>query len=104
VAVYEYEHTKRSCDLGKIFEITQSIRDEPLILCPNCHNPVRKLMSIPNINTPKTNSDLRSLGFTKLVRRDNGVYENVTAREGESRVMHRDKPETYPHLKKTIRD
>jgi len=44
------------------------------------------------------------LGFTKLVRRDDGVYENVTARDGESKVMHRDKPETLPDLSKTIRD
>ena len=46
------------------------------------------------------NSELCDLGFTKLVRRDDGVYENVTARDGESKVMLRDKPETYPNLKK----
>jgi hypothetical protein len=44
------------------------------------------------------------MGFTKLVRRDDGVYENVTARDGDSRYMLRDKPETMPNLKKTIRD
>jgi len=44
------------------------------------------------------------LGFTKLVRRDESVYENITARDGESKVMHRDRPETYPKLKRTIRD
>jgi len=28
---------------------------------------------------PATTSELRDLGFTKLVRRDDRVYENVTA-------------------------
>ena len=44
------------------------------------------------------------MGFTKLVKRDDGVYENVTARKGDSRLVLRDKPETLPNLSKTIRD
>ena len=43
-------------------------------------------------------------GFTKLVKRDDGVYENVTARNGDSRYMERGKPETVPDLSKTITD
>jgi len=38
------------------------------------------------------------------VRRDDGVYENVTARDGESRYVRQGKPETLPNLKKIIRD
>jgi putative FmdB family regulatory protein len=102
--IYEYEHTDQSCDWGKIFEIRQSIQDGPLSLCPNCRAPVRKLISVTNINTPRSNAELRDLGFTKLVRRDDGVYENVTARPGESKTMLRDKPETQPHLGKIISD
>jgi len=56
------------------------------------------------ISTPKGNSELKDMGFTKLVRRDDGVYENVTARDGDSKVVVRDKPETLPNLSKTIRD
>ena len=102
--IYEYEHEGKPCDWGKVFEFKQSIQDDPLQRCPNCSGPVRKLISSTFINTPKTNSELRDLGFTKLVKRDDGVYENVTARDGESKVMHKDKPETFPNLKKTIRD
>ncbi|MBN1626745.1 MAG: zinc ribbon domain-containing protein [Deltaproteobacteria bacterium] len=102
--IYEYEHKGRYCTLGKVFEIEQSCNETPLTHCPNCGRPVKKLISMTYINTPKTNSELRDMGFTKLVRRDNGVYENVTARHGESRLMLRDHPETYPNLKKTIRD
>lgn len=102
--IYEYEHLGKSCSRGSVFEVGQSILDPPLTRCPDCGGVVRKLISRPNISTPKGNSALRDLGFTKLVKRDDGVYENVTARDGESRVVHRDKPGTYPDFKKTITD
>ena len=102
--IYEYEHTEDSCSLGKLFELRQSVQDDPLTSCPECGRPVRKLISLPYINTPKTDTELRDMGFTKLVRRDDGVYENVTAREGDNKMVYRDKPETLPDLKKTISD
>ena len=103
--IYEYEHLgKTSCSSGNVFEWKQSVNDRPLTRCPICGRPVRRLISPVNISTPKTNSELRDLGFTKLVRRDDGVYENVTAREGESKVVYRDRPETFPDLRKTISD
>ena len=102
--IYEYEHIEKPCSKGKVFEIKQSIKDKPLRKCPECSKPIQKIMSLGNISTPKGNSELRDLGFTKLVKRDDGVYENVTARDGDSRYMRRDKPETIPDLKKTISD
>ncbi|MBW1720809.1 MAG: zinc ribbon domain-containing protein [Deltaproteobacteria bacterium] len=102
--IYEYEHIDGSCKTGRIFEIRQSIKDAPLTRCPHCGGAVRKIISRPNINMPKSDTELRDLGFTKLVKRDDGVYENVTARDGESRIVHRDQPATYPNLKKTITD
>ena len=102
--VYEYEHIESSCSLGDLFEITQSLEEKQLASCPVCGGPVKKLISLVGISTPKTNGELRDLGFTKLVKRDDGVYENVTARDGESRYMQRDKPETMPDLSKTIKD
>jgi putative FmdB family regulatory protein len=102
--VYEYEHTAAACSWGQVFEVRQSIDDKPLTRCPNCKADVRKIISRTNINTPKTNSELRDKGFTKLVRRDDGVYENVTRRGQESRYMQRGKPETVPDLSKIISD
>ena len=102
--VYEYEHVETPCNLGRVFEVTQSLEENPLEACPACRGRVRKLISLVGISAPKTNSELRDLGFTKLVRRDDGVYENVTARDGESRYMHKDRPETMPDLSKTIKD
>jgi len=104
MAIYEYEHKNKPCGLGKIFEITQSMKDNPLTQCPECGTPVKRIMSITNINTPKTNSELKDMGFTKLVKRDTGVYENMTARYNDSKIVYRDKPETLPNLKKTISD
>ena len=96
--IYEYEHVKDPCEAGQVFECKQSMSDPPLDRCPHCRRPVRKILSRPNISTPKTNTELRDLGFTKLVKRDDGVYENVTASDGESRRMIRGRPETIPKL------
>jgi putative FmdB family regulatory protein len=104
MAVYEYEHSGKACTVGAVFEVEQSIHDEPLTECPRCGGPVRKLISLTHVQTTRSNAELRDMGFTKLVRRDDGVYENVTRRGGESRYMHRDRPETMPDLKKIIRD
>jgi hypothetical protein len=50
------------------------------------------------------NAELKNLGMTKLVRRDAGVYENVTAVDGEKRYMRHDDPDSLPHLHKKIGD
>ena len=100
--VYEYEHIEKPCEKGKVIEVKQSLSDAPLSRCPQCNKPVRRIMSAPFISAPKSNGELRDLGFTKLVKRDDGVYENVTRRKGDSRFMERNKPETIPDLSKTI--
>ena len=100
--IYEYEHLKEPCELGQVFDFRQSINDAQLKKCPSCSGPVQKLISRTNFSCPKTNGELRDLGFTKLVKRDDGVYENVTARGSDSRYMERGKPGTIPDLTKTI--
>jgi putative FmdB family regulatory protein len=104
--VYEYTHAEAvtTCELGQEFEAVQPMRDDAYKVCPKCGGAVRRLISRPFISTPQSNSDLKSMGFAKLVKRDTGVYENVTALDGESRYMMADKPETLPNLKKRISD
>ncbi len=104
MAVYEYEHTDKACDIGRIFEVEHSIKDEALKACPECGGAIKRLISRTFVSTPKTDSELKGMGFTKLVRRDQGVYENVTATDKESRYMEADKPETMPDLKGKIGD
>lgn len=102
--IYEYEHTDAVCRLGKSFEWTQSISSEKLSKCPECGEPVKRLVSLFSVSTPKTNSDLKNLGFTKLVKRDDGMYENVTATGKESKMWDASKPETMPDLKSKVGD
>ena len=64
--------------------------------------PVRKVIRPVGINIPIANSSLKEKGFTKLVKRDDGVYENVTAMDGEKRYMKSDDPTSIPHLNKKI--
>ncbi|MEW5722397.1 MAG: zinc ribbon domain-containing protein [Thermodesulfobacteriota bacterium] len=102
--LYEYEHVGEPCGEGQVFEVEQWINDWPLTKCPTCGGPVKKLMSRTFARSPRTDRELRDLGFTKLVRKDEGIFENVTAREGESKIVDRRRPETFPHLEKTIKD
>lgn len=58
----------------------------------------------PGVAVPQFNSELRNLGFTKLEKRDDGVYENVTATDRESRYMKKGDASTLPDLKSKIGD
>ncbi|RLC18351.1 MAG: zinc ribbon domain-containing protein [Deltaproteobacteria bacterium] len=102
--VYEYEHVSGVCENGSVFEIRQAISEPALKTCPHCGQPVKRLISLVGVSVPKTNSELRDMGFTKLVRRDDGIYENVTPRKGDSRYMERGKPGTIPNIANTITD
>lgn len=77
--IYEYEVEGGGCDTcGGRFELRRPADREPLLKCPLCQRPVRKL--IGQVNTPKilkplSVSDAKKAGFTVLERRDSGVYE-----------------------------
>ncbi|GAB4326281.1 MAG: hypothetical protein Kow0059_22680 [Candidatus Sumerlaeia bacterium] len=86
------------------FTVYQHMTDERLKACPQCGAPVQRLIQMPLISTPRTDTELRDMGFTKLVKRDDGVYENITRRGQEARYMERGKPETMPDIKKIISD
>jgi len=67
--------------------------------------PVRRVFTrAPGTLVRTGNAQLRNMGFTKLVKRDHGVYENVTASEGEKRYMVQGDDDSLPHLQRKIRD
>ena len=67
--------------------------------------PVRRVITrAPAAVVNTFHGELRNAGFTKLVKRDDGVYENVTALEGEKRYMHADDPDSVPHVHRKVRD
>lgn len=66
---------------------------------------VRRIITTPPMaNTPMGNAGLKNLGFTKLVKRDVGVYENVTRTGTEKRYMKAGDASSMPHLHKKISD
>ena len=84
--IYEYisEHPDDpalSCRIcAKGFELRRPVDRAPLLACPLCRHPVKKLIS--RINTPKVAkplsvTDAKKAGFTVLERRDQGVYEKL---------------------------
>jgi hypothetical protein len=64
----------------------------------------RVIKNAPNIAVPLFNSELKGYGFTKLVKREDGVYENVTAGGGEKRYMKRGDKDSIPHIHKKVGD
>lgn len=66
--------------------------------------PVERIIFAAALSMPHGNSKLKEMGFTKLVRRDQGVYENVTATGDEKRYMKSDDPTSVPHIQKKIGD
>jgi hypothetical protein len=67
--------------------------------------PVERIMKqAPGVAVQTFNSELKNEGFTKLVKRDDGVYENVTAIDGEKRYMKSGDKESVPHIHKKVED
>jgi len=66
--------------------------------------PVRKVISAPAIAVTDSDSRIKEKGFVKLVKRDQGVYENVTALDHEKRYVKAGDQESLPDLKSRIED
>jgi putative FmdB family regulatory protein len=78
--IYEYQaaDTTLCCDKCRPgFDILQRISEPTLTSCPDCGNPVIKLISAPSVGGSKSDLDSRAKasGFTKLKRLGKGEYE-----------------------------
>lgn len=97
--VYEYH-----CDAnGQTIDVVHSMDAELTTWLEVCYvaqvplgetdplAPVRRVLTrAPGVSVVQGNAELRDQGFTKLVRRDTGVYENVTAKGDEKRIVRAD--------------
>ena len=101
---YRYECANPACPSGGAFQVWQNMSEEPLAACPHCGQSVQRIIAPAHVRVPRSDTDLRDKGFAKLVRRDKGVYENVTALDHESRYWRADKPETMPDIKRRVTD
>lgn len=110
---YDY----RCDDNGRTVEVIHSINERMTTwgeLCARAgiepgdtdiHAAVRKVITLPPMaNTPVGDSQLKNLGFTKLVRRDDGVYENTTRTGTEARYVKAGDRSTMPHFHKKHSD
>lgn len=105
IYTYQVAPETEGCDhCSHGFEVIQRMKEDALKECPKCGAPLQRLISLVGVATPKTNSELKNLGFKKLVKRDEGVYENVTRSDGEAKYMERGKSDTMPNLGKVISD
>lgn len=62
--------------------------------------PVERILFAVGLVTPRGDSELKSMGFTKLVKREKGVYENVTALDGEKRYVRADDASSLPDFQR----
>ncbi|MHC4442580.1 MAG: FmdB family zinc ribbon protein [Planctomycetota bacterium] len=85
--VYEYRarNDADACDYcRRVFEVAQSMKDEPLKACPKCGRPVQRIISQCSVSTAKSvktmlsDKNLKDKGFTKLVNEGDGKFRNVT--------------------------
>lgn len=84
--VYEYQaaDTDKSCEHCRdVFETQQSMRDEPLSLCPECGSPVKRVISKVSMSSAKStksmlsDKNLKEKGFSKLVNEGDGKFRKT---------------------------
>lgn len=102
---------------GEVVEVTHRISEKLVTWGELCERsgvatgqtppemPIERIfLTAPMANTPIGNAGIKDLGFTKLVKRDDGVYENVTRSGSESRYARAGDPSSMPHLSKKLGD
>ncbi|UCD27682.1 MAG: zinc ribbon domain-containing protein [Planctomycetota bacterium] len=85
--IYEYrtKNDAEACDhCRQVFEVQQSMKDEPIAACPQCGNPVERIISKCTVSTSQSvksmlsDKNLKQKGFTKLVNEGGGKFRNTT--------------------------
>jgi putative FmdB family regulatory protein len=83
--IYEYvSASEQNCDhCTAVFEVMQKLTDDTLKFCPQCHNPVQRKISRPNLasQSPSLKEDnLEKHGFTQFKKVEKGVYEKTAGK------------------------
>jgi len=83
--IYQYiaEHAGCSrCASG--IELLQRLSDPVLDICPDCHSPVHRVISAPQVVSGQshltTESHAGKHGFTQYKRAGKGIYEKTTGK------------------------
>ncbi len=78
--VYETIDGEKGCaKCASSFEISQSINDERLTMCPDCGAKIRRVICAPALGRSKTDLNYRAkrAGFTCLKKVQKGEYEKM---------------------------
>ena len=78
--VYEAKDAKKSCTKCRAgFEISQSLKDEKLSVCPDCGAPIYRVIQAPGLTHSKTDLHYRAkrAGFSCLKKVQKGEYEKM---------------------------
>ena len=83
--IYEYQASgQESCEYcANTFDILQKITDGPIQFCPECHNPVQRKISRPNLARPApslSKENLEKHGLTQFRKVEKGVYEKTAGK------------------------
>jgi putative FmdB family regulatory protein len=77
--IYEYELCEGDCKVcGGRFTLMRPVSAPPLVQCPACKKPVRKVLSSfssPHKLKPLSITDAKKAGFTVLKKTGKGEYE-----------------------------
>ncbi len=89
--IYVYEIIRNGVNSGETFDWIQSIKDAPLTQHPETGEPVRRVITAPNVigtytdttfKKSLTNENIERHGFTKYERSGPGQYVRTAGKEG----------------------
>ncbi len=71
------------------FDRLQKLADAPILACPECNNPVRRVISAPNVQSAHSDAlkpkNVEQHGFTQYRKVGKGKYEK-TAGKGPDKI------------------
>jgi putative FmdB family regulatory protein len=83
--IYEYQaagpDTCNHCE--EAFDVMQKLSEPDLQYCPECHNPVRKVISPANLARPApslSKENIEKHGLTQFKKVEKGVYEKTAGK------------------------
>lgn len=78
--VYEAKDPKKGCPTCRAsFEVTQSLKDDKLTVCPDCGSEIYRVIQAPGLTHSKTDLHYRAkrAGFHTLKKVQKGEYEKI---------------------------
>jgi putative FmdB family regulatory protein len=84
--IYEYQAREAAEGCARcraVFEVRQSMSEEPLTRCPDCGRPVERIISLSAVSTAQStrsmlsDKNLKEKGFHKLVNEGGGKFRKT---------------------------